>query len=252
MKIKNQLLGAAIVSVATFATAAPSYALTDLIGNTPGNYPTVFGIRSSVISPTGTAGVDEQGNPTTSGQQKAVSFITPTNAAPEELEFNNLNILLQSLDENDGAAFNFSVGSPTATPILILDNDDLSPTTPFDNGIGFFTYEPSTPFSFTAGTTYYLTATAANSSYNWVTPAVGNEEAPTGLATFNGYEFSDDGGSNFSSSSQFNTFAIQTNEASATSVPFDFSATPGLLLIGGLWGANKMRRRKSSAKLIED
>lgn len=251
MKIKNQLLGAAIVSVATVATAAPSYALTTLIesNNSASNYPTLFGTRASVISPSGTTGTDEQGNTTTSGQQKAVSFITPTNAAPEELELNNLEILLQSLDESDGAAFDFSIGSPTATPVLTLDNDDI--TTPFSNGLSYFTYVPSTPFSFTAGTTYYLTATAANSSYSWITPAAENQTAPSGLATFNGYEFSDDGGDTFSSSSQFNTFAIETNEASAA-VPFDFSATPGLFLIGGLWGANKMRRRKSSAKLIED
>lgn len=247
MKLKNKLLGAAVVSAATLGVAAPSFALTDLIGNAPGNYPSAFGIRSSVISPTGTSGVDENGNPNTSGQQKAVFFTTPTDAAPEELELNNLTLLLQSLDASDGAAFNFSTGGPTNTPVLTLDNDDISPATPISNALNFYTYEPSVPFSFTAGTTYYLTATASNSSYNWVTPALGNEEAPNGLATFNGYQFSDDGGNTFANSGQYNTFAIQTNTAA---VPFDFSPASGLLLVGGLWGVNRLRKR-NAAKIEE-
>lgn len=239
MKIKNQLLGAAVISAATFGVAAPSVALTDLIGNYPPNFGSGF--------------VPEFGTTTINAtQKKAVSFTTPTSAAPGELDLVSLQVILQNLDASDGATFSIREdvdgNVANANTVLTLGNADISPAP--SSSLSNFTYTPSSAFAFTAGTTYWLYADVASGDFDWVSPTTANQTAPAGLAAFGGYELSTNGGTSFASSSQFNSFLVQTDNASAA-VPFDFSPATGLFLIGGLWGANKLRKRKA-VKITED
>jgi hypothetical protein len=247
MKIQSQFLGIAITTVATLGITAPSYALSTLIGNYPPNLPTnpttgLPQLRTSTISPDGVDPVTGDPN----GQKKAVSFTTP---ASGDLDLVDVNLILTGYDDADDANITIRQGSDILTAPTVATLDTHTPT-----GIGVldnFTFTSSTAFTFSPSTTYWLYLDADSAAYNWVSPTAANQVAPSGTATYVGYQFSDDDGTTFSNSGQFNSFLI-TTDSPTTAVPFDFSATPGLLLVGGLWGANKLRRRGSEAKLIKD
>jgi hypothetical protein len=88
-----------------------------------------------------------------------------------------------------------------------------------------------------------LVDATAGDDYNWS----GNNSAitPTGISgiTHNGYQFSDNNGSSYSSSTIFNSFEIQ-----ATEVPFEFEASGGVAILGGAWLWRKQLQKRKVTK----
>ena len=182
MKIKNQLFGAAIASLATVTVAAPTYAI-DVMGNLP----------------------------LSNGNQAST-----------------LN------------------GSPSDTPLVTFSTPSPAPTSGARNT---FSFTADSSFTLSSEEDYWVVL--SGDAFSWM--AADPDEAPTSSNGFttNGYQIKGFGDPNWASSGISNGIAIDASNRTA-SVPFDFSPTSGFFLVGGLWGANQLRRRKASAKLIED
>jgi len=152
----------------------------------------------------------------------------------------NNDKLLVSITDNSSA--------PATTPGSDLFADFSTPTSS-SNSLRNITLTANSSFIFTPSTTYWLLVAAADATttFNWAsnddsgtTPA--NESiTPTGVATFgaSGYQYTTDAGTTFTSPTAFSSFNIN-----ATAVPFEFEPMAGVLVLGGLWGVNKLRNRK--------
>ncbi|WP_338420910.1 choice-of-anchor R domain-containing protein [Microcystis wesenbergii] len=143
---------------------------------------------------------------------------------------------------------NLRIVSPIDIPLVQIRNDGgINPgstvlasfTNPPNQGPGTFDYSftPTAPFTFIAGTKYWLTVASTQGQFGWnigTTPGIN----PTGIATLSGNRVSNDGGSTFSNFANFNSFQIN-----ATKVP-EPGAIAALSLFGlGLLGV-KGRRNK--------
>ncbi|GEA27030.1 hypothetical protein MiAbW_01590 [Microcystis aeruginosa NIES-4325] len=141
---------------------------------------------------------------------------------------------------------NLRIVSPADIPLVQIRNDGgsnpgstvlASFTNPPNLGPGTFdyTFTPTAPFTFIAGTKYWLTVASTQGQFGWnigTTPGI----TPTGIATLSGNRVSNNGGSTFSNSANFNSFQIN-----ATKVP-EPSAIAALSLFGlGLLGVKGRR-----------
>ena len=116
-------------------------------------------------------------------------------------------------------------------------------TNPTPQGLGVFnyTFTPTGPLTFAAGTKYWLYVTSTSGGFDWSGSIPGI--TPTGIATSSGYRFSNDGGSSFFSSTVFNSFQINATEITGpvASTP-EPSAIAALSLFGlGLLGVKGRR-----------
>ncbi|MBC1195025.1 PEP-CTERM sorting domain-containing protein [Microcystis aeruginosa BLCCF158] len=106
-----------------------------------------------------------------------------------------------------------------------------------------YTFTPTAPFTFTAGTKYWLYVTSTSGSFDWAgsNPSI----TPTGIATSSGNRGSTNSGSSFFNITTFNSFRINATEITGpvASTP-EPSAIAALSLFGlGLLGV-KGRRNK--------
>ncbi|MDJ0671631.1 MAG: choice-of-anchor R domain-containing protein [Microcystis sp. M53598_WE2] len=85
-------------------------------------------------------------------------------------------------------------------------------TNPTPQGAGNFnyTFTPTSPFTFTAGTKYWLYVASTSGSLTW--NGSFPSKTPTGIATPSGSRFSNDSGASFNNSSIFNSFQINATE----------------------------------------
>ena len=118
-------------------------------------------------------------------------------------------------------------------------------TNPTPQGVGVFnyTFTPTSPLTFTAGTKYWLYVAGTSGSFSW--RSSNPSKTPTGIATSSGARVSGDGGATFGNSSVLNSFQINATEITGpvarTPEP---SAIAALSLFGlGLLGV-KSRRNK--------
>jgi len=153
----------------------------------------------------------------------------------------NSDKLLVSITGNDGI--------PTTTPGSDLFADFSTPASS-GNSLRFITLNANSSFIFTPSTTYWLLVAAsdATTTFNWASNddsgTVANESiTPTGVATLgaSGYQYTINAGGAFTSPTAFSSFNIN-----ATAVPFEFEPMAGILVLGGLWGVNKLRNRKKN------
>ena len=149
---------------------------------------------------------------------------------------------------------NLRIVSPIDIPLVQIRNDGgINPgstvlasfTNPTPQGLGVFSYTftPTGPFTFTAGTKYWLYVISTSGSFDW--RASSTNQTPTGIATSSGSRFSNNSGASFNNSSIFNSFQINATEITGpvarTPEP---SAIAALSLFGlGLLGV-KGRRNK--------
>ena len=110
-----------------------------------------------------------------------------------------------------------------------------------------FTFAPTSTFTFLANTRYWLLVDATAGDYSWLanSPFI----TPTGISgiTSNGYQFSNNNGTSYATSSFFNSFDIQATQV-ATAVPFDFDPSFGVAVLGGGWLLRKHLKKKKSTK----
>lgn len=112
-----------------------------------------------------------------------------------------------------------------------------------------YDFTPSSSVSLDPNTTYWLIGSSSSGGYAWSHTDSINQ---TGLGTIgDGTAYSDDGGSSFTTDNEDPVqFAVDADVASAA-VPFEFSPTMGILLIGGLFGGKTAygKYRASKVKL---
>ncbi|GCA80772.1 choice-of-anchor R domain-containing protein [Microcystis aeruginosa] len=118
-------------------------------------------------------------------------------------------------------------------------------TNPTAQGLGVFnyTFTPTGPLTFAAGTKYWLYVTSTSGSFPWSASSPGI--TPTGIATSSGARLSENSGASFFASGSFNSFQINATEITGpvASTP-EPSAIAALSLFGlGLLGV-KGRRNK--------
>ena len=106
-------------------------------------------------------------------------------------------------------------------------------TNPTPQGLGVFnyTFTPTGPLTFAAGTKYWLYVTSTSAGFDWSASIPGI--TPTGIATSSGYRFSNNGGASFSSSSVFNSFQINATEITG---PVASTPEPGAIAALSLFG----------------
>ncbi len=178
-----------------------------------------------------------------------IKFTTPNNSTSYSLnyvqlrlkQYTNSSTTNPSPDSIIVSIYSSSVGGATFPD---TDNIDLTPPT---NSLGAltllqkFNVPSSSSFTFLPNTDYWLAVVgdsfSSTTSANWENTTT----APSGLATFsalpNGYQTSSDSGNTFTSqTTTFNSFNIDV-----TPVPFEFEASGGILILGGLFAANKLR-----------
>ncbi|WP_353853396.1 choice-of-anchor R domain-containing protein [Microcystis sp. LE19-10.1B] len=151
----------------------------------------------------------------------------------------------------DNAILRLSGYDPGETPLVQIRNDVggsdpgstvlASFTNPTPQGAGNFdyTFTPTGPFTFTAGTKYWLYVTSTSGDFLW--SASSTIQTPTGIATFSGARFGS--GASFFPSSVLNSFQINATEITGpvarTPEP---SAIAALSLFGlGLLGVKSRR-----------
>ena len=109
--------------------------------------------------------------------------------------------------------------------------------------ISNYTFTPTAPFTFTAGTKYWLYVTSTDGSFFWSASDPGI--TPTGIATSSGRRFSTDSGASFSDSSTLNSFQINATEITS---PVARTPEPGAIAALSLFGLGllgvKGRRNK--------
>ncbi|MCA2646236.1 MULTISPECIES: choice-of-anchor R domain-containing protein [unclassified Microcystis] len=127
------------------------------------------------------------------------------------------------------------------TPLVQIRNDVggsnpgstvlASFTNPTPQGLGVFnyTFTPTGPLTFAAGTKYWLYVTSTSGGLGWSASISGI--TPTGIATSSGYRFSS--GASFSSSTVFNSFQINATEITG---PVASTPEPGAIAALSLFG----------------
>ncbi|WP_159293643.1 choice-of-anchor R domain-containing protein [Microcystis aeruginosa] len=143
----------------------------------------------------------------------------------------------------DNAILRLSGYDPGETPLVQIRNDVggsdpgstvlASFTNPTPQGAGNFdyTFTPTSPFTFTAGTKYWLYVTSTSGSFNWRASNPGI--TPTGIATSSGARSSNDSGASFNNSSIFNSFQINATEITG---PVASTPEPGAIAALSLFG----------------
>jgi len=155
----------------------------------------------------------------------------------------NLDRILASITNNENG--NVAPGSD-----VFAGFDTTAPSA--SNALRTITLLATSSFIFAPSTTYWLQIAAfdATTTFNWTSNDVlatgGNESIiPTGFATLGSgaYKYTTDGGGIFTTPAAFNTFNID-----ATPVPFEFEASGGIAILGGLFLAKKLKSRKKNSK----
>ncbi|WP_353737383.1 MULTISPECIES: choice-of-anchor R domain-containing protein [unclassified Microcystis] len=104
-------------------------------------------------------------------------------------------------------------------------------TNPTPQGLGVFnyTFTPTGPFTFTAGTKYWLYVTSTSGSFFW--RASNPSTTPTGIATLSGNRFAN--GASFNNSTTSNSFQINATEITG---PVARTPEPGAIAALSLFG----------------
>ncbi len=232
-------ISAIATSIICIGTATESVSAISLIGNNTGSNTT---INSNLIDTDKYLGVQftTPSSPVLGYKLDSVVLRLSNFRTNGVVGSANSDKLLVSITGNDGI--------PTTTPGSDLFADFSTPTSP-NNTLRLVTLNANSNFIFTPSTTYWLLVAAADATttFNWASNddsgTVGTNESitPTGVATLgaSGYQYTTDAGVTFTSPTAFSSFNIN-----ATAVPFEFEPIAGVLVLGGLWGVNKLRKRK--------
>lgn len=163
------------------------------------------------------------GSTTTINTQQAK---TAAFTVSQTLDLGSVYLALSNFDEDDG--FDIFLGAKTGSSISKLVGLDLTaPARTQSNAAVVWQFDTAAAFQLAPGTTYALTLTGTAGSFTW-----GREGAtpllPTGLADFDDYFFSNDGGSTYSVHADPNN----TNSFTVTGSPVPVPASVALMMLG--------------------
>jgi hypothetical protein len=119
------------------------------------------------------------------------------------------------------------------------------------NSSNTFTFIPTSTFTFRADTRYWLLVDNNAPDLFWNSNDDAATNTPIGISgiIFEGYQASQDNGSNyFNGNGVTNAFDIQATQV-ATPVPFDFDPSFGVAVLGGGWLLRKHLKKKKSTKV---
>ncbi|WP_283160081.1 choice-of-anchor R domain-containing protein [Microcystis aeruginosa FBCC-A68] len=143
----------------------------------------------------------------------------------------------------DNAILRLGGYAPGEAPLVQIRNDvggsdpgstvlaTFTNPTPQGAGVFSYTFTPTGPFTFTAGTKYWLYVTSTSGSFPW--SASSPSITPTGIATSSGARSSNDSGASFNNSSIFNSFQINATEITG---PVASTPEPGAIAALSLFG----------------
>ncbi|PZO37514.1 MAG: hypothetical protein DCF19_18605 [Pseudanabaena frigida] len=251
------LIGSSLVAIA--ASTISIGALTDsasaisLIGN-----------RTSATNISGSISAYSSNLIDTIDKLIAIQFTTPS-TEPLGYLLNSVSIRVGNYRTTAGESIFLTITDNSNLTSPGSDLPTLSLSTPTSNTVGVkdltFTSSSSSPTTFAPNTTYWLLIGAGNAStsFNWVSNddpgATYTSITPTGIGSLGplGYQESSDGGGVYGSlTNQFSTSAstqLSTFNIDVTPVPFEFEASGGIAILGGLFVANKLRKRMQKNKI---
>nr|WP_287705527.1 MULTISPECIES: choice-of-anchor R domain-containing protein [unclassified Microcystis] len=183
---------------------------------------------------------DDGGSGISTNAVKALAFTLP---AGNNYSLENAILRLGNYDPGDVPVVQIrnDVGgsNPGSTVLASFTNP-----TGLGAAISNYTFTPTSPFTFAAGTKYWLYVTSTSGSFNWRSsnPSI----TPTGIATSSGARVSNNSGGSFSNSSVLNSFRINATEITGpvASTP-EPSAIAALSLFGlGLLGVKGRRNEE--------
>ena len=168
---------------------------------------------------------------------KALAFTLP---AGNNYSLDNAILRLGSYETGDAPLVqirNDVGGSDPGSTVLA----NFTNPTPQGEGVFNYTFTPTGPLTFTAGTKYWLYVTSASGEFSW--NASGPSTTPTGIATSSGARFAS--GASFFDSTVFNSFQINATEITG---PVASTPEPGAIAALSLFGLGllgvKGRRNK--------
>lgn len=137
------------------------------------------------------------------------------------------------------------------TPVVEIRNDGgTNPgstvlanfTNPAGQGAAFldYTFTPTSAFTLSSSTKYWLVVSSSNGHYDW--SANIPNQAPTGLATYNGVMFSNNFGASWTNSTIINSFKI-----TGTVVPEPSTVILSGLAVTAIAANSYFRRRKAGS-----
>ncbi len=183
-----------------------------------------------------------------STQQKAVGFTLPTG---NPYRLNSIKLQLQNYSTSAGDVALLQIYRDSAKTSSNPNGTTLEPVTftnptSSSNALGDFIFTPTSTFTFLPDTRYWLLVDFGASSGNYIWRGNNPAIPPTGISgiTFDGYRFSGNNGSSYSSSTGFNSFEIQATEE----IPFEFEASGGLAILGGAWLLRKQLQKRKVTK----
>ncbi|NJK35735.1 MAG: hypothetical protein HC919_12770 [Oscillatoriales cyanobacterium SM2_2_1] len=175
----------------------------------------------------------------TGGRQKAAGFqILPDNAFV--LESITLRLEDYNTDAGDRALLQIYADSSRSS---ISPNGAVLQSLAFNNpmsisdDIGLFTFTPTTSFTFTQNTRYWLLVDAAAGVYEW--RGSGFNPTPASGVAFRDYQISFDNGARYDRSNTTNAFLVTGRRVA---VPFEFNSGLGL---GALIATGVVVRRRA-------
>ncbi|WP_152606974.1 choice-of-anchor R domain-containing protein [Microcystis aeruginosa 1339] len=170
---------------------------------------------------------DNSSTPITTNEIKALAFTLP---AGNNYSLDNVILRLENYGSGDVPLVqirNDVGGSDPGSTVL------ASFTNPTPQGVGVFnyTFTPTGPLTFTAGTKYWLYVTVTSGSFDW--RGSSPNKTPTGIATPSGAQVSNNSGGSFNNSTTLNSFQINATEITG---PVASTPEPGAIAALSLFG----------------
>jgi hypothetical protein len=189
---------------------------------------------------------DNSSNTVDLSAKKAVGFTLPTGS---NYTLDSITLRLgdyQSATDNPLLQIYADAAKNSTDPNgAIIQSVAFTKPTSNSDSINNFTFTPTSTFTFSADTRYWLAVSNTSDSFTWRASSPG--VTPTGIAgiTNNGYRFSANSGTSYgTNSSLLNTFQINATAASATAVPEPTQLAGYAVLLGGIWAGRKLLKSK--------
>lgn len=214
MRVRKCFITAALIVGLSLISAQTRAA--DILSNLPGN-----DASSTALSTTGT-------------NAKAAAFTMPGTAYTLDSvvlrlgNFESADTLLLEIRNDAG-------GNPGSTVLATFTSPTGQGASTLD-----YTFTPTTTFTLSSSTNYWLVAAVSNGSVAWRANNPGI--APTGVATYNGIKSTNNNGTSWASSTTINSFSI-----TGTAVPEPSTVILSGLAVSAIAATSYFRRRKSGS-----
>jgi len=211
--------------------------------------------NTGIISSSGDTSQANQTYQVSGGDRQAISFITPDDGAGMSRTLDIIRLGLQ-VSTTANQTINIALhnvdasNAPIGQGTLIFNTTTFRVSSPTFADV--FSFTPTTPIALASNTKYALSFyTGSGSSIqhrascleNGCVDSPGYEQNPPG-SFLNNYQ-STSSGSSWGSQSAQRVWGIELSDT-ATPIPFEFSPSLGILALGGIFGANHLRKQLKS------